>query len=258
MAPFALLFRTMLLLAFAGLMTGCAGTGKNPQDPFEGYNRAMFDFNDKVDAAVMKPVAVAYTRVTPQFVQTGVGNFFGNINDVPTALNNFLQARAANGASDVCRVLVNTTIGIGGLFDVATPVGLPKHDQDFGQTLGRWGVPSGPYVVLPLIGPTTTRDALAMTVDFETDPWGYVYPVRLRNTGIAVRLIDHRAYMLDTSTLSEDAAFDRYEFVRDSYLQKRENKIYKGEPQEARETHEKAHETHDSPQDDKPKAPDES
>jgi phospholipid-binding lipoprotein MlaA len=243
MNSFATLFRTILLLAFASLMTGCATAEKNPQDRFESYNRAVFDFNDRVDAAVMKPVAVTYAKVTPEFVQIGVGNFFGNINDVPTALNNFLQARPANGASDVVRVLVNSTIGIAGVFDVAKSMGLPKHDQDFGQTLGRWGVPSGPYLVLPLIGPTTTRDGAAMLVDFETDPWGYVYPVRLRNTGIAIRLIDHRAYMLDTSTLIEDAALDRYEFVRDSYLQKRENKIYKGEQ-------------HDPP-DDKPNSADE-
>lgn len=229
----AILFRALLVLACANLMTGCASTAANPQDRFESYNRAMFDFNDKVDAAVLKPVATAYADATPQFVQTGVGNFFGNINDVPTALNNFLQARVGNGASDVVRVLVNSTVGLAGLIDVATPFGLPKHDQDFGQTLGRWGVPSGPYIVLPLIGPTMTRDALAMTVDFETDPWGYVYPVRLRNSGIAVRLIDHRAYMLGTTTLVEDAALDRYEFVRDSYIQKRQNKIYKGETQES-------------------------
>jgi phospholipid-binding lipoprotein MlaA len=229
----AMLFRALLALACANLMTGCASTAANPQDRFESYNRAMFDFNDKVDAAVLKPVATAYADATPQFVQTGVGNFFGNINDVPTALNNFLQARVGNGASDVVRVLLNSTVGLAGLIDVATPIGLPKHDQDFGQTLGRWGVPSGPYIVLPLIGPTMTRDALAMTVDFETDPWGYVYPVRLRNSGIAVRLIDHRVYMLGTTTLVEDAALDRYEFVRDSYIQKREHKIYKGETQDS-------------------------
>lgn len=229
MVSFAMLCRAVLLVAFACLLTGCASTDKNPRDPFESYNRAMFDFNDKLDGAVMKPVAEAYVHVTPQFVQTGVGNFFGNIYDVPTALNNFLQARVGNGASDVGRVVVNTTIGIGGVFDVASHIGLVKHDQDFGQTLGRWGVHAGPYVVLPFLGPTTTRDAVAMTVDFETDPWGYVYPVRTRNIGIGIRLIDHRAYMLDTSTLIEEAALDRYEFVRDSYLQKRENKIYKGE-----------------------------
>ncbi|MBV8633518.1 MAG: VacJ family lipoprotein, partial [Burkholderiaceae bacterium] len=140
--------RLIVFILIATLAAGCASTGKNPQDPFEGYNRTMFDFNDKIDSAVMKPVAQTYARVTPEFVQTGVGNFFGNINDVPTALNNFMQARPGNGASDVARVLVNSTIGLAGLFDVATPIGLAKHDQDFGQTLGRWGVQSGPYVIL--------------------------------------------------------------------------------------------------------------
>ena len=220
--------RTLLVVLVVCLTTGCASVGKNPQDPFEDYNRTMFDFNDKVDSAILKPVATAYAHVTPGFVQTGVGNFFGNINDVPTALNDFLQARPADGASDLARVVFNSTFGIAGMIDVATPAGLAKHDQDFGQTLGRWGVGSGPYLILPFIGPTTTRDALAMPLDFEMDPWGRLYPVALRNIGSAIRVVDHRAYMLGTSTLIEEAALDRYEFVRDAYLQRRQSKIYKG------------------------------
>lgn len=209
-------------------LTGCASTpAKNPQDPYENFNRSAFAFNDKLDQVALKPAATAYKTALPQFVQTGVGNFFGNIGDVSTALNNLLQARFNDGMSDVARVALNTTVGLGGLFDVATPTGLQKHDQDFGQTLGRWGVPSGPYLVLPFIGPTTTRDALAMPVDLETDPWSYKYPVRWRNVGSVIRVIDHRAYILDSSNLLEDAALDRYEFVRDAYLQRRESKIYK-------------------------------
>ncbi len=223
------LFRILLLLLIAALTTGCASVGKNPQDPFEDYNRAMFSFNDKVDSVVLKPVARTYATVTPEFVQSGVGNFFGNINDVPTALNNFLQARPTDGISDLARVLLNSTVGLAGVIDVATNAGLAKHDQDFGQTLGRWGVKPGPYVILPLIGPTTTRDALAMPVDFETDPWGRIYPVSLRNTGSALRVVDHRAYMLGSSDLIEAAALDQYEFLRDAYLQKRQSKIYKGD-----------------------------
>jgi len=210
-------------------LAGCATSTKNPQDPMEDYNRTIFNFNDKVDQVALKPVATAYKKVVPEFMQTGVGNFFGNISDVSTALNNFLQARGGDGVNDVERVLLNSTVGIVGLFDVATPNGLPKHDQDFGQTLGRWGVKAGPYVVLPLIGPTTMRDAVAMPVDLETDLWSYKYPVRWRNTGTAIRLIDRRAYILDTSSLLEDAALDRYEFVRDAYLQRRESKIYHGD-----------------------------
>jgi len=218
----------MVLLVFA--LTGCATSTKNPQDPLENYNRAVFGFNDKVDQVAIKPAATVYKKVVPGFMQTGVGNFFGNIGDVSTAMNNLLQARVNDGMSDVARVAVNSVFGLVGLFDVATPSGLPKHDQDFGQTLGRWGVQSGPYVVLPLIGPTTLRDAVAMPVDFETDLWSYKYPVRWRNTGSAIRLIDRRAYILDSSTLIEDAALDRYEFVRDAYLQRRQGKIFKGDP----------------------------
>jgi len=218
------------LVLFVAALTGCATTTNNPRDPLEGFNRAMFNVNDKVDQAALKPVATAYKKVVPGFVQAGVGNFFGNIGDVSTALNNFLQARVNDGMSDVARVMVNSIFGLGGLFDVASPGGLVKHDQDFGQTLGRWGVPSGPYLVLPLIGPTTTRDGIAMVVDLETDLWSYKYPVRWRNTGSVIRVIDHRAYVLDSSTLIEDAALDKYEFVRDAYMQRREAKIYKGEP----------------------------
>ena len=216
----------LILIVFA--LTGCATSTKNPQDPMEDYNRKVFNFNDKVDQVALKPVATVYKKVVPDVMQEGVGNFFGNIGDVSTALNNFLQARPIDGASDLGRVLMNTTVGLAGVFDVATPTGLPKHDQDFGQTLGRWGIKSGPYVVLPFLGPSTMRDAIAMPVDLETDLWSYKYPVRWRNTGTAIRLIDRRAYILDTSSLLEDAALDRYEFVRDAYLQRRESMIYHG------------------------------
>lgn len=219
--------RACLVLLIAAL-TGCATTASNPKDPLEGFNRAMFNVNDKVDQVALKPAATVYKKVLPEFVQTGVGNFFGNIGDVSTALNNFLQARVGDGMSDVARVMVNSVFGLGGLFDVASPRGLVKHDQDFGQTLGRWGVKSGPYLVLPFIGPTTTRDGVAMVVDLETDLWSYKYPVKWRNTGSVIRVVDRRAYILDSTTLLEDAALDRYEFVRDAYLQRRETKIYKG------------------------------
>ena len=223
-----ILVRYCIVLVILAL-AGCATSTKHPQDPMEDYNRTMFSFNDKVDQVALKPAATVYKKVVPEFMQTGVGNFFGNIGDVSTALNNFLQARGGDGLNDIERVLLNSTVGIVGLFDVATPNGLPRHDQDFGQTLGRWGVKSGPYVVLPLLGPSTMRDAVALPVDLETDLWSYKYPVRWRNTGTAIRLIDRRAYILDTSSLLEDAALDRYEFVRDAYLQRRESKIYHGD-----------------------------
>lgn len=214
------------LLAVVLALTGCATSpSRNPQDPFENYNRAMFSFNDKLDENVMKPTAKAYRTVAPSFVQTGVGNFFGNIGDVWTSVNNMLQGKLQDGLSDAMRVFVNTTVGIGGLFDVASKGGLPKHKEDFGQTLGRWGVPPGPYVVLPLLGPSTLRDTTALPVDLEGDLWRYKRPTRWRNTGIVLRVIDQRAALLDAVDLLEAAALDRYEFIRDGYLQRRENTI---------------------------------
>jgi len=218
------LAKFLVLLALLDL-AGCAAP-RNSQDPLESFNRVVFTFNDKVDQVAVKPAAQAYRAVVPVPVQNGVGNFFANVGDVSTACNDLLQARARDGVTDVGRVLINTTIGLAGTIDLATDFGLPKHDQDFGQTLGRWGVPPGPYLVLPLLGSTTTRDALAMPVDFELDPWGHLFPVALRNSGSALRVVDLRAYNLQASDLLENAALDRYEFVRDAYLQRRESKIY--------------------------------
>lgn len=214
-------------LVFA--LAGCATN--NPRDPLEPFNRAMFTFNDKVDQVALKPAAEVYSKL-PSFVQTGVNNFFGNLGDVPTALNNFLQGKMADGLSDVMRVAVNTTFGIFGLLDISSEAGLYKHKEDFGQTLGKWGVQSGPYIVLPLLGSSTLRDTAAIPVDFETDLWQYATPVPVRNSGSVVRVVDQRAALLDASDLLEDAALDRYGFVRDAYLQRRQNKVYDGEPPE--------------------------
>lgn len=209
-------------------LTGCAATG-NPKDPFEPFNRAMFTFNDKVDKAAIKPAAEIYANVLPGFVQTGVSNFFGNLGDVWTAVNNFLQGKVADGFSDVMRVAVNTTFGLLGVLDISSEAGIVKHKEDFGQTLGRWGVVSGPYVVLPILGPSTVRDTFATPIDLAADPWQQKDPVRWRNTGTAIRLIDQRAAVLDAANLVEQAALDPYEFVRDAYLQRRESKIRDGE-----------------------------
>src|SRR4051794_1442697 len=149
---------------------------RNPVDPYERFNRAMFNFNDKVDQYALKPAATVYKRVLPSFVQTGVYNFFGNLGDVWTAVNNLLQGRVADGVTDVMRFAVNTTFGLGGLLDIGSEAGMQKHRQDFGATLGVWGVQSGPYVVLPLLGSSTMRDSLALPVDFAGDPWTYVRP----------------------------------------------------------------------------------
>jgi phospholipid-binding lipoprotein MlaA len=222
-------FATQLsTLAMAFAVTGCATTS-SPQDPLEKFNRAMFSFNDALDQAALKPAAQIYQSVLPSFVQSGIGNFFGNIGDVWTSVNNLLQGKLADGLSDFMRVAVNSTFGLGGFLDIASEAGMPKHREDFGQTLGKWGVASGPYVVLPLLGSSTVRDSLALPLDFQGDLWRYKYPVRWRNAGAVVRLVDQRAAVLDASNLIEEAALDRYEFVRDAYLQRRENKIHDGE-----------------------------
>lgn len=216
------------VLVIALSLTGCA-TSRNPQDPLEHFNRAMFSFNDAVDQAALKPAATVYRRVLPSFVQTGVGNFFGNLSDVWTAVNNLMQGKLEDGMIDVMRFAVNSTLGFAGLLDIGTEAGLTRHKEDFGQTLGKWGVGSGPYVVLPLLGSSTVRDTFALPVDFAGDPWSYKYPVRWRNVGSVVRVVDARAAVLDASKFIEEAAIDRYEFVRDAYLQRRQSKIYDGD-----------------------------
>lgn len=218
-------FRQAALALGATLMlAGCAGP--NPRDPYESYNRAMFSFNDTVDTYALKPVATVYRDVTPSFVQTGVGNFFGNLGDAWTAVNNLLQGNGEAGMTDVTRFALNSTLGILGLFDIASEAGLQKHKEDFGQTLGTWGVSSGPYLMLPLLGPSTVRDTVALPADFAGNIWSYKTPVYLRNIGTGVNLVDTRASLLDATSMLEDAALDRYEFIRDGYMQRRESQIH--------------------------------
>lgn len=225
--------RLGLMAALAVALCGCA-TGTNPKDPYEGFNRAMFRFNDTIDQAALKPAATAYKSVLPSFVQTGVSNFFGNLADVWTAANNLMQGKGEAGMSDVMRVALNSTFGFLGVLDIASEAGMQKHNEDFGQTLGSWGVKPGPYVMLPLLGPSTVRDTVVLPLDFQADPWHYKDPVAARTAGSLLRAIDQRADLLDASDLLEEAALDRYEFIRDSYLQLRESKVYDGEsrPQE--------------------------
>jgi phospholipid-binding lipoprotein MlaA len=217
-----------LLVAFT-LLGGCASTS-NPRDPFEPLNRGIYHFNDGVDTVLLKPAAEVYRGVLPQFVRTGVSNFYANINDVIVALNNLLQAKFLNAASDVGRIVVNTTVGLLGVFDVATHIGLEKHDEDFGQTLGYWGIGPGPYLVIPLLGPSSVRDAVGRFVDFKTDPLTYVDPSRDRNILWGVRFVNRRSELLETSRILETAALDPYEFLRDAYLQRRRNLVYDGSP----------------------------
>jgi len=199
--------------------------GKNPRDPLEGFNRVVFNFNETIDQAIVKPTAEVYRAITPTFVQIAIGNFFGNIGDVWTAANNLLQGKLADGTNDIMRVVVNTTFGLGGLIDIGSPAGLMKHKEDFGQTLGVWGVGSGPYLVLPVLGPSTLRDAAVTPVDYYADLWSTIHPVSTRNIGTAVRLVDKRASILDAGSLIEEASLDKYVFIRDAYLQRRASEI---------------------------------
>ncbi len=222
----------LLVVLLPLLMTACASTDTlsgDPRDPFERYNRSMFRFNTALDDNVIKPVATGYADYVPSVIRTAVGNFFGNLGDVWTALNNYLQGKPRDGSSDLGRVALNSTFGLLGLIDVATPMGLPKHDEDLGQTLGVWGVKSGPYLVLPVYGSSTLRDGLAKPVDvFYGDALNYAGNQRVENTARLLRLIDDRAAYLGSTSLLESAALDPYQFYRDAYLQRREARVRDG------------------------------
>ncbi len=216
--------RAMILCVSSLLLvlTGCAtGPNANPRDPLEPYNRAMSSFNDGVDRAVLKPVATAYVAVTPSLVREGVTNFFGNLQDGWTFVNSVLQLRPQKAVDSIARFTMNTFFGLGGLLDVAGEAGIPKHNEDLGKTLGRWGVPSGPYLVLPLFGPSTLRDALTITAETAYDPVSQIDPTRSRNAVTVVRLINSRSKFLRLGNLLDEAALDKYTFTRDAFLAKR-------------------------------------
>jgi phospholipid-binding lipoprotein MlaA len=217
-------------LALAGVavaaLAGCAtGPDADPRDPLEPMNRGVQRFNDAVDEAVFKPVARGYVSVTPSPVRTGVSNFFGNLGDLWSSVNAGLQLRPRETAENLMRFSVNTVLGFGGLLDIAGEAGIPRTRIDFGQTMGRWGVPSGPYVVLPLLGPSTARDSAGLLVDAEGDLLGYVDDVPTRNSLYALRIVDTRAQLLGATNLLEGAALDKYSFTRDFYLNRRQRQI---------------------------------
>lgn len=220
-----------LAVLTAALISGCAtGPDANPKDPLEPLNRVVFTGNRYADDYVLKPVAQGYTDYIPSPVRTAVGNFFSNISDVYSAANNLMQGKPTRAAEDTMRVAINSVLGIGGLIDIATPAGLPKYKEDFGQTMGVWGVPAGPYLVLPLFGPSTVRDTAGMLVDRYMDPSAYFDPVRLRNSLTGLRIVDTRSQLLGASNLIDLAALDPYSFLRDSYLQRRQYQIFDGNP----------------------------
>jgi phospholipid-binding lipoprotein MlaA len=219
------------LLVFVALGTGCAtGPNANPKDPLEPMNRSISTFNDTLDDNVLKPVATGYRDYTPQFIQTGVSNFFRNLSDVLSTVNNGLQLKGHDTAESFMRVTVNTVFGIYGIFDVATPIGLERHPEDFGQTLGYWGVPDGPYLVLPLFGPSTVRDSSVLPLEFALDPVSNHDVTAERNVAVATRIVDKRSSLLKTTNLLSGAAIDKYSFTRDGYLQFRRNQVFDGNP----------------------------
>jgi phospholipid-binding lipoprotein MlaA len=222
-APAALLLALPLLL-----LQGCATTGAqphNPRDPWEPFNRNVTEFNEGIDRVLLRPTATLYREKVPPLVRTGVSNFFGNLGDAWSAVNSLLQFRLQDAEESLARFHINTMFGVFGIFDVASDLHIEKHREDFGQTLGRWGVPAGPYVVLPLLGPSTLRDAAALPVDWRGDLLRAVDSTSAYNTLFGLRLVDRRANLLRVSNVLEEAALDRYSFTRDAYLQRRRAEI---------------------------------
>ena len=215
-----------LLVAASLALAACAGIpGPNPRDPLEKFNRSTFELNEKIDSVVLRPVATAYREGVPPIVRTGIANFFGNLQDVWTFVNSVLQWRIQDAGESFARVEINTVAGLGGIIDVASELNIEKHKEDFGQTLGRWGVPPGPYIVLPLLGPSTMRDTLALPIDRKGD-LVWQMPRGDERTGLyALRAIDKRSNLLRIGNVIEQAALDRYSFTRDAYLQRRQSEV---------------------------------
>ena len=229
--------RTAALLCLTAAMVGCAsipaGAERSPQDPWEPFNRSVFEFNEGLDAYLLKPVVAGYRFVLPEFVRDGIYNFFSNYNDIYTALFNLLQGKPGFAFNDFMRVVVNTTMGLGGLLDLATPGGLEKHKEDWGQTLGVWGVPSGPYVVLPFFGPSNLRDTFGTVADLESDYlFSYVKDIGLRNSITGLRVVNARNTYYEAGDLLDGAAIDKYSFMRDAYIQRRSYQINEGRDDE--------------------------
>lgn len=205
----------------------------NPADPLEGFNRGVQAFNDGVDAALLAPVARGYEQIVPAFARTAVGNFFGNLGDAWSAINHLLQGKPGPALEMTLRTAVNTSFGLGGLLDVAGEAGLERRSEDFGQTLGVWGLPAGPYLVLPLLGPSSLRDAGGRVLDMHPAVSApYTDEVALRNGALLVNAVDTRARLLGVGRLLDDIALDRYSFMRDAYLARRLNQVWDGEPPE--------------------------
>ncbi len=221
--------RAVVAVAATAILCGCAATPSRV-DPLEPMNRALYSVHDVVDTNVVKPIAQAYVDIVPEFMRTGVSNVFNNIDDAFSALNSALQGKPDKFGNDLGRVLVNTFLGIGGLIDVATDAGIERGNEDFGQTFGIWGFPQGPYLFVPLFGPTTVRDGTGVIVRIALGPVGYLPDVPVRNSLYGLGYVDLRAQALGTGELVDTAALDRYLFIRNAYLQRRRYLLYDGKP----------------------------
>ena len=225
------LFRASILLLMGILLSGCA-TPTSQRDPYESMNRSIFSFNESLDKNVMKPVAEGYKFVTLDPIEIMISNFYSNLDDVTVIFNDILQLKFRNAGADSARLLINTTLGMGGLVDFGTDYGFPKRLEDFGQTLGYWGVSTGPYIVLPFYGGTNMRDGPAMVVDVVTSPMTYTGFITVGVGPLmgVLAAIDTRAGLLDTEEIIGEAALDKYEFLRDAYLQRRRSLVHDGNP----------------------------
>lgn len=229
----------LLCVPLVWLASGCAslpaGSNRVAHDPLEPMNRVIFAVNDTIDAAFLKPVARAYSDNVHEGVREVFSNMFGNVADVWTAVNQLLQGKPVEAVGDLSRFVINSTLGFFGVADVASSFGFEKHREDFGQTLGRWGLGSGPYLVLPFFGPSSLRDGVAFPIDYSTDPITRVSDIAIRNSSTAVRLVETRAKLLPAEKLIEGGALDKYSFIRDGYLQRRRNLVYDGNPPEPKD-----------------------
>jgi phospholipid-binding lipoprotein MlaA len=227
----------LTLLLATTFLAGCATTGEraNPRDPWEPFNRHVHEFNEGIDRVALKPAATWYREKVPPLVRTGVSNFFGNLGDAWSAVNSLLQFRLQDFEENLARFHLNTMFGLFGIFDIASDVNIERHREDFGQTLGRWGIPAGPYLVLPLLGPSTLRDAVALPVDGRFDLVRQIDPTGTRIGAYTVRVIDRRSNLLRVGNVLEEAALDKYSFTRDAHLQRRRAEVqdYEGDNREA-------------------------
>ena len=222
--------RFLLAGLFAAAAAGCAAAGTEPSDPWEGMNRGIYRFNEKFDDWIARPVATTYRDVVHLEIRGRVRNFFSNLADPFIGVNNMLQGKFEDGFTDWVRFAFNTTVGLLGIHDIASDMGYEKHNEDFGQTFGRWGAGPGPYLVLPLLGPSSLRDGTGTVLDLYTDPVGFAEPNAARNSLIALRVTQLRADLLEASRLLVEAALDRYVFLRGAYFQRRRSLIYDGRP----------------------------